>query len=409
MKKELLRKYARLIAEVGAKVNKGEEVWINAELDQPEFVALVAEECYKLGAKKVVVRWTYGPMGKITYKYASVSTLSKIPNYDIARQKYMVKHLPVMIHIISDGPNAMAGINQKKAALVRQKTYPKIKAYRDAMEDKYKWVIAAVPGKEWAKDVFPQMSEEDAVEALWDAILKTTRVNEETDPVENWNKHNEFLFAQRAKLNDLHLRRLKYKSSNGTDFEVGLIEDSLWCGGSDETHDGKLYNPNMPTEEIFISPKAGDCEGTLVATKPLSYMGELIEDFSLTFKGGKVVSVSAKRNQKLLETMVSMDEGAGKLGEVALVPFNSPINETGILFYNTLFDENACCHFAIGAGFPMTIKGAKDLSLDQLREKGINDSMIHVDFMIGSSDLSIIGIKEDGSEVEIFKDGTWAI
>lgn len=408
MQIERLRKYARLIAEVGINTQKKEEIWINADLDQPDFVVMVMEECYKLGARKVVVRWSYSKTVHPTYKYASISELSKVPSYERARYKYMSTKFPSIIHIISDDPDGLKGINQKKMAKVRMKSYPIIKPYRDKMEDRYKWCIAAVPGLGWAKKVFPTLSNEDAIEALWEAILKTARVDD-NDPVKNWEEHNAFLHAQKHKLNELNLDKLIYHASNGTDFEVTLIPNSKWGGGYDLTHDGRKYNPNIPTEEIFISPYAGKCEGTLVASKPLSYNGEVIEDFSLTFKDGKVVEVKARKNQALLEQMVSLDEGAKMLGEVALVPFNSPINETGILFYDTLFDENACCHFAIGAGFPMTIEGAADLTPEQIKEKGINDSMTHVDFMIGTSDLSIVGITREGKEIQIFKDGTWAI
>ena len=408
MNKEYLKKYAKLIAQVGAKVQKNEEVWINADLDQPDFVVMVMEECYKSGAKKVVVKWSYPKTAIVTYKYGKVSALAKMANYEKARLKYMSTKFPTQIHIISDDPDGLKGINQAKMAKVRMKTYPIIKPYRDKMEDKYKWCIAAVPGVGWAKKVFPHLNAEEAVEALWEAIFKTTRINE-NDPVDNWDKHNAFIHNQRAKLNDLHLSKLIYHSENGTDFEVELIKDSQWGGGFDVLHDGRAYNPNLPTEEIFISPYAGKCSGTLVASKPLSYNGELIEDFSLTFTDGKVSEVKAKKNQALLEQMVSLDEGAKMLGEVALVPFNSPINETGILFYNTLFDENACCHFAIGAGFPMTLKDAASLTPEQIKERGINESMTHVDFMIGTSDLSIVGVTEDGKQVQIFKDGTWAL
>ena len=408
MQIERLRKYARLIAEVGINTQKKEEIWINADLDQPDFVVMVMEECYKLGARKVVIRWSYSKTVHPTYKYASISELSKVPSYEKARYKYMSTKFPSIIHIISDDPDGLKGINQKKMAKVRMKSYPIIKPYRDKMEDRYKWCIAAVPGLGWAKKVFPTLSNEDAIEALWEAILKTARVDD-NDPVKNWEEHNAFLHAQKHKLNELNLDKLIYHASNGTDFEVTLIPNSKWGGGYDLTHDGRKYNPNIPTEEIFISPYAGKCEGTLVASKPLSYNGEVIEDFSLTFKDGKVVEVKARKNQALLEQMVSLDEGAKMLGEVALVPFNSPINETGILFYDTLFDENACCHFAIGAGFPMTIEGAADLTPEQIKEKGINDSMTHVDFMIGTSDLSIVGITREGKEIQIFKDGTWAI
>ena len=408
MNNEKLRKYARLIAEVGINTQKKEEIWINASLDQPDFVVMVMEECYKLGAKKVVVRWSYPKTSRPTYKYASISELAKVPTYERARLKYMATKFPSQIHIISDDPDGLKGINQAKMAKVRMKSYPIIKPYREKMEDRYKWCIAAVPGVAWAKKVFPTLSDEEAVEALWEAILKTARVDD-NDPVKNWEEHNKFLHAQKQKLNDLHLDKLIYHASNGTDFEVTLIPNSKWAGGSDLTHDGRVYNPNIPTEEIFISPYAGKCEGTLVASKPLSYNGELIEDFSLTFKDGKVIEVKAKKNQKLLEQMVSLDEGAKMLGEVALVPFNSPINETGILFYDTLFDENACCHFAIGAGFAMTLEDAGSLTPEQIKERGINESMTHVDFMIGTSDLSIVGVTQDGKEVQIFKDGTWAI
>jgi aminopeptidase len=301
----------------------------------------------------------------------------------------------------------MKGVNQQKLAKVSMKTYPIIKPYRDAMEDKYKWCIAAVPGVAWAKKIFPELSAEEAVDALWNAILTATRVAN-GDPIQNWKDHNAFLRSQRAKLDAMNLEKLVYHSANGTDFEVTLIEDSIWCGGTDVLHDGRTYNPNLPTEEIFISPYAGKCSGTVVATKPLSYRGELIEDFSITFEDGKVKSVKAAKNQKLLEQMVTMDPGAGMLGEVALVPYTSPINQTGILFYNTLFDENACCHLALGRGFAMTLKNAKDMSLEEVESRGINSSMIHVDFMIGSSDLDIKGITRDGKEVQIFKDGNWA-
>lgn len=408
MKQEYLKKYARLIAEVGINVQKKEEVWINANLDQPDFVTMVMEECYKLGAKKVIIKWSYPKTTIVTYKYATVSELSKMANYDKARLKYMSTKLPSQIHIISDDPDGLKGINQKKMAKVRMKTYPIVKPYREKMEDRYKWCIAAVPGLGWAKKVFPKLNDEEAMEALWNAILKTARVDE-NDPVQNWKEHNRFLHAQKQKLNDLALDKLIYHASNGTDFEVTLIPDSRWGGGSDTLHDGRTYNPNMPTEEIFISPYAGKCHGALVASKPLSYNGELIEDFSLTFEDGKVKEVKARKNEALLKQMVSLDEGASMLGEVALVPFNSPINETGILFYNTLFDENACCHFAIGAGFPMTLPDAGKLTPAQIKERGINESMTHVDFMVGTSDLSIIGVTKDGKQIQIFKDGTWAI
>ncbi len=406
MEQKLLQDYARLIAQVGGHVVKGDEVWIEAELDQPEFVSMVVEECYKCGAKSVEVRWSHDPLAKIHYKYMTINDLSKVSPMMLARVKYMAKKLPTRIYILSEDPDGLKGIDQMKLAKSSAKIHRKIKKYLDIANGKYKWCIAGVPGKAWAKKVFPRLKEEEAMEALWDAILKTSRVDG-NDPVENWNKHNNFLVAQREKLIALDLRKLYYKASNGTDFEVELIPGIAWGAGIEDAPNKGTFNPNIPTEEVFTSPYAGRCEGTLVASKPLSYNGELIEDFSITFKNGKVSEVHAKKNQKLLETMVKMDEGASQLGEVALVPYSSPICQSGILFYNTLYDENAACHVALGIGFKELLD--VNLTTEEAKEKGINDSIIHVDFMVGTKDLNIIGEDAKGNKHQIFKDGEWAI
>ena len=408
MDKKLLQDYARLIARKGANVLKGDEVWINAQLDQPDFVEMVVEECYKAGAKHVRVYWSHDPLVKHSYKYETLGELAKVDPMTLAKYKYWEKHLVTMIHIISDDPDAFKDVNQTKMAKARAKMYPKIKKYRDAVDGKYKWVIAAVPSKAWAKKVFPNCEEDEAVEKLWAAILSTSRVDG-NDPVENWNKHNEFLLKQRKKLANLHLKSLIYHASNGTDFTCELIDGMLWGGGVEVTPTKGEFNPNIPSEEVFTTPMKGKAEGTLVASKPLSYNGQLIEDFSIAFKDGKVSEVKARKNQKLLEKMVSMDEGAKMIGEVALVPYDSPISNSGILFYETLFDENAACHIALGAGFPDCYPGGVEMSMEERAKVGINDSMIHVDFMVGTKDLSIIGIDKDGKKHQIFKDGNWAI
>ncbi len=405
MEEKLLRDYARLIAQTGGHVVKGDEVWIEAELDQPEFIYMLVEECYKCGAKNVEVRWSYDPLAKLHYKYMTLGNLSKLSPYSLARFKYFAKKLPTRIYVLSEDPDGLKGVNQTKMAKSRAKIYPKIKKFRDAADGKYKWCIAGVPGKAWAKKVFPDLPEEEAMEKLWEAILKTSRVDG-NDPVENWNKHNAFLVEKRKQLKELNLRKLYYKSSNGTDFEVDLIPDISWGAGIEEAPNKGSFNPNIPSEEVFTSPMAGHCEGTLVASKPLSYNGELIEDFSITFKNGKVSEVRARKNQKLLEHMVNMDEGASMLGEVALVPYTSPINQSGILFFNTLYDENAACHVALGAGFKELLD--VNLSTEEAKAKGINDSMIHVDFMVGTKDLDIVGVDEKGQKHQIFKDGEWA-
>ena len=405
MKKELLQDYARLIAQMGAHVEKGDEVWIDAELDQPEFIYMLVEECYKAGAKEVEVRWSYDQMAKLHYKYMTVGNLAKIPPYRMARFKYMAKKLPARIYITSEDPDGLKGVNQMKMAKSQAKAYPKIKKFIDAANGRYKWCIAGVPGKAWAKKVFPKLSEEEAIEKLWEAILVTSRVD--GNAVQNWKDHNAFLIKQRTKLKDLDLRKLYYKASNGTDFQVELIPGISWGAGVETAPNKGEFNPNIPSEEVFTSPYAGRCEGTLVASKPLSYNGELIEDFSITFKDGKVSEVKARKNQKLLEHMISMDEGAKMLGEVALVPFTSPINQTGILFFNTLYDENAACHVALGMGFKELLD--VNLTTEEAQAKGINDSMIHVDFMIGTADLDIVGEDAKGNKHQIFKNGEWAL
>ena len=408
MEEKLLRDYARLIAFQGGHVVKGDIVWINAGLEQPDFVTYVVEECYNAGAKSVTVYWNHDPINKLAYKNESVSTLANPTPMFMTKMKYWVKKLPTVIHIVSDDPDAMKGVSQSKIAKVRMKRYPKIKKYRDEIDGKYKWCIAAVPGKAWAKKIFPKLNEADAIEALWAAILKTSRVDG-NDPVKNWDEHNAFLIKQREKLESLGLKKLLYKASNGTDFQVELIDKMHWGGGVEIAPNKGQFNPNIPSEEVFTTPMKGKAEGTLVASKPLSYQGELIEDFSITFKDGKVSSVKARKNQSLLEKMVKMDEGAAMIGEVALVPFESPINQTGILFYETLFDENACCHVALGAGFPDLYPGGLEMNMEERGKVGINDSMIHVDFMVGTKDLSIVGVDKNGKEIQIFKDGTWAI
>ena len=406
MKKTILRKYAQLIAKVGANVQKGQEVFIHAELDQPEFVQMVVEECYKLKAKKVVVDWNYQPLQKLHVRYRSLSTLSTLSSYDEARWQHYVDALPCRIYLISEDPDGLKGINQEKLMKSQQKLYPIIKPYRDKMENKYQWCIAAVPGAAWAKKLFPELRTSQAIEKLWEAILATSRVDD--DPIAAWESHNKDLHDRCAYLNSLCIEELRYHSANGTDFSVGMIPEGEFKGGGDTSLQGTFFNPNIPTEECFISPMKGKAEGVVYSTKPLSYQGQLIEDFWIRFHEGKAVEWHAEKNNELLSKLIGMDEGSAYLGECALVPFNSPINETGILFYNTLFDENACCHLALGMGFADTIDGFENRTLEECRKLGVNDSMIHEDFMIGTADLAIDATCEDGKTVAIFRDGTWA-
>ena len=406
MKQTILRKYARLIARVGVNIQKGQEVLITCDLDQPRFVEILVDECYKAGAKKVKVEFGYQPLTKLHVRHQTVTTMAKVEEWEKARLQHYVDVLPCRIYLDSEDPDGLKGINQKKMAMARRKSYPIIKPYRDQMENKYQWCIAAVPGAAWAKKLFPELPKGKAIEKLWEAILFTSRVTE--DPVAAWNEHDKDLHDRCAYLNSLGIAELRYKGDNGTDFTVGMIPEAEFKGGGDTSLQGIFFNPNIPTEECFISPMRGKAEGIVYATKPLSYQGQLIENFSIRFENGKAVEVKAEKNQALLEEMISMDEGASYLGECALVPVNSPISESGLLFYNTLFDENAACHLALGMGFADTIKGFEDKTLEECRALGINDSMIHVDFMIGYEGLDIDAVTREGKTVPIFRRGRWA-
>ncbi len=407
MDKNKLKSYARLIAGSGLNVQKGQRVVIQCGLDQPEFVAMVVEECYKFGAESVTVKWSYMPVSKLNYIYRSLETLSEVTDIEKAEWQSRVDHLSCLLWLDSDDPDGLSGTDNEKISKANMARYPIIKPYRDALENKYQWCIAAVPGKEWARKVFPDLSAEEAVEKLWEAILYTSRVTEE--PVKEWDRHNATLAKRCEFLNKYKFDRLEYKSSNGTDFTVGLNQKGIFCGGGETTLGAGVYfNPNIPTEEVFTTPMRGRADGKVVATKPLSYQGKLIENFWIEFKDGKAVKVGAEKNQDLLEKMIAMDEGAAYLGEVALIAYNSPINNTDILFYNTLFDENASCHLALGRGFNNCLENYEQYTNEQCRELGVNNSMIHVDFMIGSKDMSIVGITTDGKRVQIFKNGNWA-
>lgn len=406
MQKTRLKQYARLIARMGCNVQKGQDVFLEAELDQPEFVAMVTDELYKAGARKVVVNFTYQPLTKLHVRHRSVKTLSTVDSYEEARLQYMAEHFPCRLYLVSEDPDGLKGVNLSKMAKGRQGQYPIVKPYRDKIEGKHQWCIAAVPGAAWAKKMFPHLSKHQAMEKLWEAILATSRVDE--DPIAAWENHNRDLKARCDYLNGLGIESLHYTASNGTDLTVGMIPQARFSGGSETLANGVSFNPNIPTEECFISPKRGVAEGIVYATKPLCYQGQLIENFYLRFEGGKAVEAKAEVNDALLQEMLNMDEGARYLGECALVPFNSPINETGLLFYNTLFDENACCHLAMGMGYIDTIQGYHDKTLEECRALGINDSMIHEDFMIGTADLSITAHCRDGRDVNLFENGTWA-
>lgn len=407
MKKTVMRKYARLIARTGANIQKGQPVKLYASVEQHEFITILVDECYKAGASKIDIEWEHQPITKLNYRHRTLKSLSKVEKWEEEKLKLMTEELPCRIYILSEDPDGLKGVNQEKMQKSRIARYPIIKPYRDAIENRHQWTIAAVPSYQWAKKVFPELSKSQAYNKLWDEILKTVHITEDNDPEKIWQKHNENLREKCDWLNAQKFDYLHYKSSNGTDFKAWLIPEGIWCGGCEMTKQGVVFNPNLPTEEVFTSPMAGKAEGKVVSTKPLSYEGQIIDNFTITFRDGKAVEWEAEKGESLLTKMITMDETACMLGELALIPKTSPINESGILFYETLFDENASCHLALGAGFNDCIEGHLDKSNEECRALGINDSMIHVDFMIGADDLEITGYKE-GKATKIFENGNWS-
>lgn len=409
MNQELLQRYARLIVRTGANVQPGQKVELTVQVDQAELARLVTEECYRAGARRVELKWQCDATDRLHYLHASTEELGTVLPWEDARAAQQAEDLPVRIFIESEDPDALSGLDPAKLSEVRQMRQKVLKKYRDAIDGRHQWVIAAAASAGWAKKVFPDAEPEQAVELLWEAIFRCVYLDTERDAVEVWAEHNALMQEKAKWLNEQNFVRLHYSSANGTDFTVGLIPGAKWEAAADVNHENQAhYVPNMPTEEVFTSPMRGVCEGTLVATKALSWSGQVIEGFTVTYQDGKFASCTAKRGEELLRQMFRMDEGAAMLGEVALVPKESPINRSGLMFYNTLFDENACCHVAAGHGFPEVLEGFLDMSKEEIRERGINDSIIHVDYMVGSEDLSVTGYRADGSSAPIFVNGTWA-
>ncbi|MGN1178764.1 MAG: aminopeptidase, partial [Candidatus Ornithospirochaeta sp.] len=350
MEKSVLKKYAALIAGYGLNVQEGQDVLIQVNIENQDFALLCVEECYRLGARKVIVDWLSQDLDRLNYNYRSLETLSEYEEFEKAKLQWRVDKLPCLLWLDSDDPDGLSGVDMEKVGTAMQKKGMVAKTYRDQMDGKYQWCIAAVPGKTWAKKLFPALTEEEAIEKLWENILLCSRVTE--DPVASWKEHDRILKEKCEYLNNLGIESLHYTSKEGTDLTVGFMADSIFMGGGESSLGrGVYFQPNIPSEECFTSPKSGEAEGIVYATMPLSYQGNLIENFWIRFENGKAIECGAEKNKEILQKILDMDEGASKLGECALVPNKSPIRKSGILFYNTLFDENATCHLALGAGF----------------------------------------------------------
>lgn len=408
MNKQIYETYAKLAVQVGINLEKGQDVCIYGSTNVTEFVKEIVKECYERGARSVRVEWSCDEISKMHYLYQDVGVLSEVTKWQEEKAKYQAETLPCKIHIMDKDPEAFAGIDLQKMAQVRKAQMAVLKKYRDMADNRDQWLIVAVPSEGWAKKVFPGLDGKEAVDKLWEAIIKTMRMDCD-DPVAAWDAHVANILDKCEKLNAMNLDYLTYKSANGTDLRVKLQPNHVWLGARETNMLGRSFTANMPTEEVFTMPKRDGVDGVVVSTKPLSLNGQLVENFTVTFKDGKAVDVKAEKGLDVLETMLDMDESSRHLGEVALVPYNSPINETGLIFSNTLFDENACCHFAFGFAFKNNIKGYENMSEEDFKKVDFNDSVNHVDFMVGAPDLSIIGYDFEGKSYEIFKDGLWAI
>lgn len=401
-------KYAELVVKTGVNLQKGQPLMINSPIECADFTRLVAKYAYEAGAKDVHINWSDDELSLLKYKHAKEEVLADFPQWKIDRQESFAEDGAALLSIHATDPDLLKDIDPKRVALASKASAEGLKNFRTyVMNDRITWSVISVPTKAWAKKVFPNESAEAAVEKLWDAIYKTVRVDQK-DPIGAWEEHNATLHKAESVLNEKQYEALHFKSAK-TDLVIGLPNNHIWQGGSAVSEKGITFNPNMPTEEVFCMPHKYKVDGTVASTKPLNYGGNVIDDFVLTFKDGKVVDFDAKEGKETLAELLDIDEGARRIGEVALVPHESPISQSGLVFYNTLFDENASCHIALGKAYPTNIENGAQMSEEELDAHGVNDSLTHVDFMIGSEDLAIDGIKADGSTEAVFRDGTWAI
>ncbi|WKY45879.1 aminopeptidase [Eubacteriaceae bacterium ES2] len=404
---EKLKEYARLIVQTGANVQKNQEVVVSVAVINYEFARLIVKEAYEAGAKEVIVIWNDVETSRMRYDYGQNEIFESVPNWIAeSRNSYAMKKA-AFISITGNDPEAFKGVDSEKLSLNAKASHKAFELYyRKTMNSEVQWCVAAAAELKWAKKIFPGYQDDEAMRKLWQAIFAAVRIDE-GDTVLKWQKHNAFLGEKCRLLNKHHFVKLHFKSVLGTDFVIGLHRDHLWEGGAEISKDGIPFVANLPTEEIFTCPNCFEAEGTVVSAMPLSYQGNIIDEFALTFKDGKVVDYSAKTGLEILTILLDSDEGAKQLGEVALVPYNSPISNMGILFYETLFDENAACHLALGECYPTTIAGGDKMTKEELTASGGNSSQVHVDFMIGTADLSIYGITDDGRRIQIFEKGNW--
>ncbi len=409
MDNQALKKYARLIVKTGINIQPNQTLVITSPVDCADFARLIVEIAYQEGAREVVMNWHDEVVARTRYLHAPDEIFDEFPQWRKEFYLSYAKQGAAFLSISASDPELMKDVDPSRIARAKKVSSMELREYSERlMSNKNTWCVVSIPTPAWAAKVFPNIPVDQAVDKLWDAILTAVRADL-PDPVEAWEQHKAALKLNLDKLNKMQLQWIHLKNQLGTDLKIELPSNHIWLGGSDQSTDGVEFIANMPTEEIFTSPARRGVNGRVVSSMPLNYNGNLIENFSFTFRDGKIIDISAEKGYESLKHLVETDEGSHYLGEIALVPFNSPISSMGILFYNTLFDENASCHLAIGKAYPVCLQGSESMSKEELIEAGINDSLIHVDFMIGTEDMEIQGLTKDGQEVAIFKDGNFAL
>lgn len=407
MDQHTLEKYAELILKKGVNVQKGQPVFITAPIEGVEFARLVVKKAYELGAKNVHVHWDDDELTLLKYTYAPDEVLFDFPEWAVELRESFMEDGAAFISIYASNPDLLKDIDPTRVAGASKAAGKALTKFRShMMNDKLTWTVVSIPTKAWAAKIFPEESVENAEARLWEEIIKMVRVDK-NDPIQVWDEHNTVLKNARERLNEKQYDKL-ILTAPGTNLEVGLPKGHIWHGGAAVSEKGTIFNPNLPTEEVFTMPHKYEVNGTVASTKPLHYGGSLIDDFTLTFKDGAVVDFSAKQGEDVLKHLLETDAGSKRLGELALVPDESPISQSGLVFYNTLFDENASCHLALGKAYPTNIEGGSEMDDAAMDKHGVNDSITHVDFMIGSAEMNIDGVKADGTREAVFRNGTWA-
>ncbi|MCO5394519.1 aminopeptidase [Enterococcus faecalis] len=405
---ENLKKYARLIAETGVNVQDNHTVVLQISVDQAPLARLITEEAYRLGAAEVIVQWSDETIQREFLAHAATDRIENVPQYKIDQTDDWIAKGASRISVVSSNPDALAGVDTQRVAAFQAANGKALVNLRKATQaNKVSWTVVAAASEGWAAKVFPELvTSEEQVDALWNEIFKTTRIYEE-NPVIAWDIHDKKLQEKAAELNEQQFTALHY-TAPGTDLTIGLPKNHLWEGAGSYNARGEEFMANMPTEEVFTAPDSRRVDGYVSSTKPLSYAGTIISGMKFTFKDGKVVDFSAEQGEEALKNLLAIDEGAKHLGEVALVPDPSPISQSGLIFYNTLFDENASNHLAFGSAYAFNLQGGTEMSEEELAAAGLNRSQTHVDFMVGSDKMNIDGIKEDGTVVPVFRNGDWA-